>query len=106
MKRLHFAHQKNIFIMKKLLLFVSLLSVFFSASSQNTPTEIQLIENTIQLYFDGWATGDTNKVGKAMHASCHLKNYTNGKFVDYSRTQYLSFFKTSRKTSQSDHPHC
>lgn len=93
MKRFHFAHQKNKFIMKKLLLFVSLLAVYFSASSQNKPTERQLIENTIQLYFDGWATGDTNKVGKAMHASCHLKNYNNGKFVDYSRAQYLSFFK-------------
>lgn len=79
--------------MKKVTLFVSLLASFFSAFSQNTPTERQLIENTIQLYFDGWATGDTTKVGKAMHASCHLKNYSNGKFTEYSRNHYLSLFK-------------
>jgi glucose/arabinose dehydrogenase len=79
--------------MKKLLLLVSLCAVYFSASSQNAPTERQLIESTIQLYFDGWATGDTVKLGKAMHASCHLKNYNNGKFIDYSRNHYLSLFK-------------
>lgn len=79
--------------MKKLTLLVSLLAGFFSAYSQNAPTERQLIENTIQLYFDGWATGDTTKVGKAMHASCHLKNYRDGKFIDYTRKQYLSLFK-------------
>ena len=79
--------------MKKLTLLVSLLAGFLPLFSQTTPTERQLIENTIQLYFDGWATGDTTKVGKAMHASCHLKNYNNGKFIDYSRNHYLSLFK-------------
>ena len=75
------------------MLLVSLLASFFSAFTQNSPTERQLIENTIQLYFDGWATGDTAKVGKAMHASCHLKNYREGKFIDYSRNQYLNLFR-------------
>jgi aldose sugar dehydrogenase len=79
--------------MKKLTLLVNLLLGFFPLFSQNAPTERQLIENTIQLYFDGWATGDTNKVGKAMHASCHLKNYREGKFIDYSRSHYLSLFR-------------
>ncbi|HAK76051.1 MAG TPA: hypothetical protein DCM71_03880 [Runella sp.] len=79
--------------MKKGMLLVSLLASFFSAFTQNSPTERQLIENTIQLYFDGWATGDTAKVGKAMHASCHLKNYREGKFIDYSRNQYLNLFR-------------
>ncbi len=79
--------------MKRLILLVSLLAGFTPAFSQNDPTERQLIEATIQLYFDGWATGDTNKVGKAMHASCHLKNYSNGKFTEYTRNHYLSLFK-------------
>lgn len=79
--------------MKKLTLLVNLLGGFLPLFSQTEPTERQLIENTIQLYFDGWATGDTIKVGKAMHASCHLKNYNNGKFIDYSRSHYLSLFK-------------
>ncbi|AYQ31915.1 PQQ-dependent sugar dehydrogenase [Runella sp. SP2] len=79
--------------MKKGTLLLSLLISGFSAFCQDNLTERQQIENTIQLYFDGWATGDTTKVGKAMHASCHLKNYRDGKFIDYSRNQYLSFFK-------------
>jgi glucose/arabinose dehydrogenase len=79
--------------MKHLFLLVSLFAGFVPVFSQDTPTERQLIESTIQLYFDGWATGDTGKVGKAMHASCHLKNYSNGKFVDYSRNEYLGLFK-------------
>jgi glucose/arabinose dehydrogenase len=65
----------------------------FQAFCQNTPTERQLIESTIQLYFDGWATGDSTKLGKAMHASCYLKNYRDGKFTSFSRSQYLSLFK-------------
>ncbi len=60
-------------------------------------TERQLIENTIQLYFDGWATGDTIKLGKAMHASCNLKNYVNGKFTLYTRSQYLGLFKPRQR---------
>lgn len=73
-----------------------LLSVFFAslpAICQDTPAERELIRNTIELYFDGWATGDTTKLGKAMHASCHLKNYGNEKFTEFTRNHYLSLFK-------------
>lgn len=79
--------------MRNLFLAAALCTCFFSAFPQNPPTERQLIEHTIQLYFDGWATGDTNKLGKAMHATCHLKTFRDGKFFDYTRTQYLSLFK-------------
>lgn len=79
--------------MKKVILSVILCVSLFPAFSQSAPSERQLIENTIQLYFDGWATGDTLKLGKAMHASCHLKNFSNGKFTIYSRNEYLSLFK-------------
>lgn len=78
--------------MKGTILLLSLLAGF-QAFCQNAPTERQLIESTIQLYFDGWATGDTAKLGKAMHASCYLKNYRDGKFTSFSRSQYLSLFK-------------
>ncbi len=50
-------------------------------------------EATINLYFDGWATGDTAKVGKAMHTTCHLKFYRDGQFTDMNRNTYLSRFK-------------
>jgi CubicO group peptidase (beta-lactamase class C family) len=79
--------------MRKIALLLSLLSAGFPAFCQDTLTERQLIEKTIELYFDGWATGDTARLGQAMHASCHLKNYRNGKFTEYTRSQYLSFFK-------------
>jgi glucose/arabinose dehydrogenase len=68
---------------------VGLMPVF----AQQVSTERQLIETMIQLYFDGWATGDTIQLGKAMHTSCRLKNYNDGKFVEYSRNHYLSLFK-------------
>lgn len=63
------------------------------AQTTNIPSDRQLIENTIQLYFDGWATGDTTKLGKAMHYTCHLKNFRDGKFIDFTRQDYLSRFK-------------
>lgn len=77
--------------MKNVFLFLCLL-IAFRASSQ-APTERQLIENTIQLYFDGWATGDTTKLGRAMHFTCHLKNFREGKFMDITRQDYLSRFR-------------
>ncbi len=79
--------------MRKVFLLAAFSAVFFRAFSQQAGTERQSIEELIQLYFDGWATGDTLKLGKAMHASCHLKNYSNGKFTEYTRNQYLSLYK-------------
>lgn len=79
--------------MKKLILLVGLSVALLPAFSQQAPSERQLIETMIQWYFDGWATGDTSLLGKAMHASCRLKNYNDGKFVEYSRNHYLSLFK-------------
>jgi aldose sugar dehydrogenase len=84
--------------MKMVILFVCLFTGFLPAFSQNTPTERQLIENTIQLYFDGWATGDTTKLGKAMHASCHLKNYRDGKFIQFTRNEYINLFKPRERS--------
>ncbi len=79
--------------MKKTALLLSLLSACFTAFCQDIHADRSLIEQTIGLYFDGWATGDTTKLGKAMHASCHLKNYRDGKFTMYTRNEYLGFFK-------------
>lgn len=82
--------------MKKALL-LGLFAAFFCSKSFAQTNEKALIENTIQLYFDGWMTGDTNKVGKAMHSTCHLKVYRDNIFRDISRTQYLSGFKLHAK---------
>jgi hypothetical protein len=84
--------------MKKILLFLGFSFTIFSAFSQNPPTERELIEKTIQRYFDGWATGDTTKLGQAMHASCHLKNFRDGKFIEFTRAQYLNLFKPRERS--------
>jgi metallo-beta-lactamase class B len=63
--------------------------------------ERKQLETTIQYYFDGWLTGDTTLVGKAMHSSCKLKLYRDGKFTEINRTDYLSRFKPSPRNPES-----
>ena len=55
------------------------------------------MRQVIELYFDGWGTGDTTKVGRAMHATCHLKFFRNGVFSDITRHDYLARFKPRAK---------
>ena len=82
--------------MEKMLLSVSaILLMSFAVFAQTS--EKQAIEQTIQTYFDGWMTGDTTKVGKAMHTTCHLKVYRNNTFHNIDRNQYLSGFKPHPK---------
>jgi hypothetical protein len=79
---------------KLIILFILIIVSFFNAGAQqNTPSELQAIETTVNLYFDGWGTGDSTKVGKAMHSTCHLKFLREGKFTDIPRADYLSRFK-------------
>lgn len=59
--------------------------------------EKELVTKTIELYFDGWGTGDSVKVGKAMHPTCHLKFFRDGKFTDMDRATYLSRFKARER---------
>jgi aldose sugar dehydrogenase len=93
-----FRQNNYTFKMKKTTLFLGLFSLLFTAFSQNSPTERQLIEKTIETYFDGWATGDTTKLGRAMHTSCHLKNYREDKFIEFTKSQYLNLFKPRERT--------
>jgi aldose sugar dehydrogenase len=85
--------------MKKITLVITLIASNLTVFSQNEISERQQIENTIQLYFDGWATADSTKLGKAMHSSCHLKNFRDGKFVEFTRAHYLGLFKKVRERS-------
>lgn len=59
----------------------------------NDPKEEALIRKTIDTYFEGWMTGDTTKLGKAMHATCQLKNVKDNEVLIFDRAKYLSFFK-------------
>jgi glucose/arabinose dehydrogenase len=54
------------------------------------PSERMAVEEMIQIYFDGWATGDTIKLGRAMHSTCELKFLRDGKVTVMDRAKYLS----------------
>lgn len=73
--------------------FTVLLSSSTAKAQQADISEIQQVQATIGFYFDGWATGDTSKIGKAMHSTCHLKSFREGQFTDMSRAEYLGRFK-------------
>ncbi len=79
-------------------MFGLLLTLVFSLSvvqvpAQSAKQEKELIKKTIEMYFDGWMTGDTLKLGKAMHSTCHLKFIRDGEMGIRNREQYLSGFK-------------
>lgn len=79
--------------MRKLVI-ACLLSFLFclqaTAQQGNSTSDVQQIETVINWYFDGWGTGDTTKLGKAMHSSCQLKYFNGNKFSVISRADYLS----------------
>lgn len=52
----------------------------------------QQIRETIDTYFEGWMTGDTTKLGRAMHTTCQLKNVKENEVLVFDRSKYLSFF--------------
>jgi Putative lumazine-binding len=79
--------------MKKLLLLMGVVLCFYTQANAQTDEKTS-IESTIQMYFDGWMTSDTTKLGKAMHSTCHLKVNRNGVFKDMSRNEYLKGFKS------------
>lgn len=54
--------------------------------------EKKLIKNTIETYFEGWMTGDTSKLGAAMHQTCQLKNVKEDEVLIFDRATYLGFF--------------
>jgi aldose sugar dehydrogenase len=83
--------------MRKIIFLVIMMAISISALSAQNPDK-PLIETMIKdLYFEGWMTGDTSKIGQAMHPTCHLKFYRDGQFTDISRADYLSRFKPKAK---------
>jgi aldose sugar dehydrogenase len=89
--------------MKKFLILFIFSSWSLNAFAQDSEAkEKALIEATVQLYIDGWLTGDTTKVGKAMHTSCKLKYYRDSVFTEVNRNDYLSRFKPSPRNPQAE----
>jgi hypothetical protein len=81
--------------MKKMTMGLMILGSSFFVNAQNQ--EKVLLEKTIQTYFDGWMTGDTIKIGKAMHLTCQLKVRKDNQVAEYDRKTYLKGFKPRPK---------
>lgn len=85
--------------MKKCLVSNFLLLLLAAGLQAQTDDKTQIESVIKDLYFEGWMTGDTAKIGKAMHATCHLKYFRDSSFTDISRADYLSRFKPRAKES-------
>lgn len=83
--------------MKKHLVISFFLLISLTGLHAQTDDKTQIETLIKDLYFEGWMTGDTAKIGKAMHATCHLKYYRDNTFSDISRADYLSRFKLRAK---------
>jgi aldose sugar dehydrogenase len=83
--------------MKKIMLLAVVFCIATTTFYAQT-SDLSKIETVINdLYFEGWMTGDTTKIGAAMHPTCHLKYYRDNQFTDVSRAEYLSRFKPRAK---------
>jgi aldose sugar dehydrogenase len=80
--------------MKKLIL---MLAMVLPVAGYAQQSELQQIQTTIGWYFEGWGISDSTLVGKAMHPTCHLKFFRDGKFTDMTKAEYLSRFKLRPK---------
>ncbi len=85
---------------RNFLYLITALLFFFNTNAQDK--EKDLIKETIQTYFDGWMTGDTLKLGKAMHSSCNLKIIKDNTVLVIDRKTYLSRFKLHPKTPNTE----
>lgn len=85
--------------MKKTTMGLMILGSSLFANAQNQ--EKVLLEKTIQTYFDGWMTGDTIKIGKAMHLTCQLKVIKDNQMAEYDRKTYLKGFRLRPKLENS-----
>jgi hypothetical protein len=86
--------------MKKMTMGLMILGCSFFVNAQDQ--EKVLLEKTIQTYFDGWMTGDTIKIGKAMHLTCQLKVIKDNQVAEYDRKTYLKGFKPRPKLENTE----
>ncbi len=85
----------------KTVLFTMGMLCMLKINAQTEETENALIQEKINLYFEGWMTGDTTKIGSAMHSTCKLKNIKDGKVIVFDRATYLGFFKPRPRKKNS-----
>jgi len=84
---------KKIFFLIASMLFMIISCISEEKATTKLNPETKLIEETIEMYFEGWLTGDTTLLGTAMHSTCQLKNIKDDDVVIFDRSKYLNFFK-------------
>ena len=67
----------------------------------NDSTDIQLIRQTAQLYFDGMYNSDINTLKKAFHTSANLMGYYNGELLHLSLKEWLEMVATTPPPAKS-----
>jgi Putative lumazine-binding len=86
--------------MKKTFLFLGLCLNLFTLNAQttSTPSDWQLVEKTIQRYFEGVATGDSVMMGQTFHPSWQLKVFNDKGFAEIPKSEYLVGYKKHEKS--------
>jgi hypothetical protein len=91
--------------MRKYIIFILLIAFTNCSSTKTTNGKImettnndkKQIEQTIQLFIDGWAVGDAEKAGKSLHENWRIQYFRDNKFTDASKTEYLTHFAPKEK---------
>lgn len=65
------------------------------------PTDLELIQQTVQYYFDGLYNSDIEKLKKAFHTNSQVIGYFQGTLLFNSLEQFLEFVKATPAPSES-----
>ncbi|PWA08252.1 nuclear transport factor 2 family protein [Flavobacterium laiguense] len=86
--------------MKKMFLALGLSLLFLNSNAQvrDTISDLQLVQNTLNLYLEGQATQDSIMVGKSYHDSWQLKFFKDGKLTVMPKAEYLTGYTKRTKT--------
>jgi hypothetical protein len=86
--------------MRKMFLALGLCIPFLYSHAQlkDTINDWQLVQNTVNLYIEGQATGDSIMVGKSFHESWQLKVFRDNKFTSVSKNEYIKGYKKHSKS--------
>jgi hypothetical protein len=63
-------------------------------------SDLNDLEQTLQVYFDGMYEGDTEKLASVFHEVAHLFGVTDGKLTDWSRAHWFEVLKSRGQSPQ------
>ncbi|WP_316740681.1 nuclear transport factor 2 family protein [Pedobacter antarcticus] len=81
--------------MRKVFLFIGLCLLFLNVSAQvdDTTSDLQSIQKTLNLYIVGQSTSDSVMVGQSFHDSWQLKFFRDNEFIVVPKSKYLVGYK-------------